>query len=663
MYFYIRIVYAIWNWYYSIKMNSKGEVLLSIPYFNIRTDWTLEALYSALDQSINVPVLVVDDGSSKPLSGLPYFAPFKANGKTVMIVRHWRNKGLYYSRNTASSLASGHRYIAFLDPDDKLHPLALETMLLKYKLNDRHSNLAFVYPSVNHMSENGRQLISIESFKFDSIKLMSQNYLSSFALIDRNVYSILGGMCNTFFEDWEFWKRMVLYGFQGVLVNSPIFFYRRHTFGLSHKISSDLSFDKPALSYKEKICHELVNINARKTLYSKRQSIISNNSNSQKLSKRRGKGGILVIIPWIDVGGAEFYDWYLLKNLENVTIIVESKDHNALLKLYQEITFDIWILPNVLDGFGDLNKACKKFINYLLESRDIKIVYTRNSLLGYKLMKFIKSHNPKILSIDIQHICSQDKLGWEYKTVSFHRYIDRRIFTNVQIYKKQQRILKRKKERITFKTIIYPPLDLILWKNGSSIENSSHIIQSNAIFFIGRLVDEKNPLLWLRVFAQVVKISGHSLVGIIIGDGYLRDQVKKLSMDLGILHFLSFYDYLDAQNIIFHYQKHENNILLITSTNEGLPMVALEALAIGATVITKNVGGIKDLINETRGSHKVFGFDNNNIDFISELIIKIIRNNHSPFRKDNINQTRQMLKKFSLEEFNLKIKNIFSFYP
>lgn len=81
----------------------------------------------------------------------------------------------------------------------------------------------------------------------------------------------------------------------------------------------------------------------------------------------------------------------------------------------------------------------------------------------------------------------------------------------------------------------------------------------------------------------------------VVGDGPLRSQLEDLARELGLaemVHFLGF-------------QPHPLPIIatmdavLFSSKHEGLPMTALEALALGVPVVAPPVGGLIDLLSQS----------------------------------------------------------------
>ncbi len=133
---------------------------------------------------------------------------------------------------------------------------------------------------------------------------------------------------------------------------------------------------------------------------------------------------------------------------------------------------------------------------------------------------------------------------------------------------------------------------------------------------IGRLVPQKRQDLFLEVMASIVKQSLRA-VGLIVGDGHLRDPLESQVEALGL-----------EQNIIFTGARGDipellttMNVLVMSSEQEGFSVTILEAMASGIPVVATDVGGSAEVIK-----HGVNGFlhpfgDNR---AITESVLKIL---------------------------------------
>lgn len=143
-------------------MTHKTSII--IPLYNVK-DYFVEAVESALAQTVPVEIIVVDDGST---DGSKFLAEDYADRVKVI---HQVNKGLPSARNTGIMNATG-TYILPLDADDKLRPTAVERMEKLFE----ETNVDIVSPSFtcfglqNHdvilqMREKDSPGLSLDDFK------------------------------------------------------------------------------------------------------------------------------------------------------------------------------------------------------------------------------------------------------------------------------------------------------------------------------------------------------------------------------------------------------------------------------------------------------------------------------------------------------------------
>ncbi|KAI9338793.1 hypothetical protein BDR26DRAFT_405725 [Obelidium mucronatum] len=195
------------------------------------------------------------------------------------IIHHPTNRGLAETRNTGVRAARGHN-VFFLDPDDILTATALEKLsLLVTKTfgpapRSPSTRIAFLHMPVMHFPDpikpicQQNPIIKTSASKppppsagIDSNKsyvhnanppppsqlseiLKTKNPLTSTSVVSRWDYMAVGGSCPRttirFFEDYDFWLRMLAFGRTGVVGGEPgLFWYRRHDLGMSSKIMKE----------------------------------------------------------------------------------------------------------------------------------------------------------------------------------------------------------------------------------------------------------------------------------------------------------------------------------------------------------------------------------------------------------------------------------------
>jgi glycosyltransferase involved in cell wall biosynthesis len=121
----------------------------------------------------------------------------------------------------------------------------------------------------------------------------------------------------------------------------------------------------------------------------------------------------------------------------------------------------------------------------------------------------------------------------------------------------------------------------------------------NRIVVVGRLSREKGQRLALEALKIANANRAQPIYLDIVGDGPDRAELEQLTMQLGMREQVTFHGFLTNP----YPRIRESALLCIPSEHEGLPNVALEAMALGTGVVATNCSGsLRTLIgNNERG--------------------------------------------------------------
>lgn len=119
------------------------------------------------------------------------------------------------------------------------------------------------------------------------------------------------------------------------------------------------------------------------------------------------------------------------------------------------------------------------------------------------------------------------------------------------------------------------------------------------IVCVGRLSPEKGHLGLLRTFEGLLN-RGVSARLKLVGDGPLRSLLEAEAERMGIENFIVFFGALDEAATLREIAR--SDILVLPSFMEGLPIVLMEGMALGVSVISSQVAGVPELVrNEDNG--------------------------------------------------------------
>jgi len=178
------------------------------------------------------------------------------------------------------------------------------------------------------------------------------------------------------------------------------------------------------------------------------------------------------------------------------------------------------------------------------------------------------------------------------------------------------------------------------------------------ILTIARLV-EKKGIEYLIEACNLLKLSGYNFRCQIIGDGVLKDELKKM---IGILQLC---DVVELIGAVSHDKIPEllttadlfvlPCIIAVNGDRDGIPVSLMEAMALGVPVISTKLTGIPELIEHNQSGLLV---PPKNSKQLAETIAFLIDN---PERRKKFSQNarERILKDFNLQKNVSKLKSIF----
>ena len=121
------------------------------------------------------------------------------------------------------------------------------------------------------------------------------------------------------------------------------------------------------------------------------------------------------------------------------------------------------------------------------------------------------------------------------------------------------------------------------------------------ILFVGRLVDKKGCDILLKAFSILIK-SENKINLNIIGSGPEQKSLEKLTRELGIESSVKFLGALNQINLVKWYQSSKifimPSVVAKSGDQEGLGLVAAEAMACECPVVASNLPAVRDLIDD-----------------------------------------------------------------
>ena len=581
---------------------ARNKPLLSvvIPYYN-RANTIDQTLRSLEGQTLkNFEVIVIDDGSTDVVSKQVFSTLQERYTSLHIQTIRQENQGVAQARNNGIRAAAG-RYIICLDSDDILTStyiekcvVALETspdISLVTSYREHFGVVNEVYPVADYNPE----------------RLIEDNMVTTAAAFRKEAWVRAGGYKSGIsYEDWEFWLTLAENGDWGITLQEPLFQYRVE---LQSRFQEDKDKHWDALQTVKKLHPDykktIAALMKQKRLQRQRavpESAFSNLSRIEDYEVKDGKKpSVLIAIPWMTFGGAEtlIYNFCReLKNSFNISFVTGLPSGNEWQYKFAEISELIYHLPRL---FSD-DRLYFEFISNYISTHHIDILHIIHSGFVFDMLPELKKRHP---NLKVAVTMFNDRVE-EYvqKSVQQQQYID--TFST-----DSKSVAESFKGRFTI------PVPIRVIPNGIDCSNEFNPrlfereavraslgleMDEKAVFFIGRLSEEKNPDVFVEIARRVVsqRTSGPAVKFFVIGDGpmkrHIEDMVHK-SRTRAI-------QYLGYQAEIAKYLS-AADIFVLPSSIEGFPLSILEAMSMGVAVIASRVGAVPDVIADGKNGYVI----------------------------------------------------------
>ncbi len=371
-------------------------------------------------------------------------------------------------------------------------------------------------------------------------------------------------------------------------------------------------------------------------------------------SKENNKINILMIVPWIIVGGADIFNLELIKRLDRnkytFTLISTEPAINNLRQEFEDIA-DVYDITSFLE--------CKDyiaFINYIIEKNNINMIFNTSSLYGYSILPYLKGKYPQIPIVDYIHMEEwyNRNGGYARSSSMLAGIIDKTLVCNSVTENILINHFNRKPDEVE---TVYIGVDTekfnpekynkkeLLKKYG--LENNDKIV----IGYICRISEQKRPMLLAEIIKKTVA-RRKDVLFLIVGEGSMLEKLQDALKGNNLQNNIKF---LPSTNKTPEMYK-ISDITINCSIKEGLALTAYESLSMGVPVISADVGGQRELVEDKVGKlvpsyqdeKDIYDFNytdkeiDNYVDAIDDVILRL-----DEIKK---NCRKKILNKFTLSQ-------------
>lgn len=314
-------------------------------------------------------------------------------------------------------------------------------------------------------------------------------------------------------------------------------------------------------------------------------------------------------------------DISLVGGTERVTSLISSALSNdgfevTILSLFMdgEVKFDIDEKITITKLFEEKISMKKNFLRCIIKLRRFLLSNKIDTLIVVDSISCIFSV-PALIGLKINHIC------WEHfnfinNNGSRLRDFARKLAAHycdvvVTLTHRDQELWKKGIKKIKAKMVTIP--------NPCTFEKTNNLPSLNykIVLAVGRLTKVKGFDLLLEAWAKVCQ-KNQGWILRIVGDGEERENLQNLANHLCISDRVDFVGKVDD---VAEYYK-TSSFLCLSSRNEGLPMVMLEAQAFGLPIVAFDCDtGPAEIIEHGKNGYLV---ENQNVDLLIFSLLKLI---------------------------------------
>ena len=315
-------------------------------------------------------------------------------------------------------------------------------------------------------------------------------------------------------------------------------------------------------------------------------------------TKTSNKINILMFFPWMITGGADRFNLSLINRLDkekyNVIVILTEPNKNVLRQEFEKhaIVYD-------LTSFID-QKYWLAFVNYIIEKEDINVIFNSNSKFGYYVLPYLKARYSRLPIIDYIHMEE-----WYNRNGGYSRYssmldsiIDKTLVCNENSKNILQEHFGRREEDIktVYVGVDEDEFDPAKYNKEKLLEKYSLDKNKHILSYICRISEQKRPILLLAIINKLKEVRKDFKV-LVVGEGNLLQKMKVKAKELNLDEYIQFLGNIEQTEEIYKI----SDLTINCSIKEGIALTSYESLSMGVPIVSSNVGGQAELIDENTG--------------------------------------------------------------
>ncbi|MGQ9530296.1 MAG: glycosyltransferase family 4 protein [Candidatus Bathycorpusculaceae bacterium] len=151
----------------------------------------------------------------------------------------------------------------------------------------------------------------------------------------------------------------------------------------------------------------------------------------------------------------------------------------------------------------------------------------------------------------------------------------------------------------------------------SSFRSNFALPEEKIVLFVGRLVYEKGVHVLVNAVPKILEKVNAKFI--IVGNGYMKEQLSNIVKNMGLSHKVNFTGFVDDETL----RKLQKcaDVSVVPSLFEPFGIVALEAMAAKSPVVVSDTGGLSEIVEHDVTGVKVYA---NNPDSLAWGITRVL---------------------------------------
>lgn len=580
-----------------------------MPVFNVRP-FVAEAITSVLSQSFaDFELLIVDDGSSDGTDEVVR----SFTDPRIRYIRYDKNRGLVAVLNDGLREARG-RYIARMDGDDRMHAERLKRQLAVMEADPGVVVLASFVDIINTDGERTGTWSTDRATKSEEeiARMMPRtNCIAHPSVMMRNDVMKAFRYEGTH-EDWDLWMRLLSRGHRIAKVPEVLLEQRAHTASYMGALKKRMplevrlwrsrsfflrreglrvlfnGFDHAVITAQMRtlaryVLNDLLKPFARdlKRVLTYSPFALMREKKTLERELAVWKGRHLFLFPYLGRGGAEQVHVNILHSVkqEDPLVMITGFSRDRGMAPAFQANANVLELPRALNHPFTRGSAGRRIAQHL-NGLQHPVLFSSLTSTFYEVLPLL---NKEVRTIWLQHafLYQPDGNAQHRSWLPLEPRVDRYVFVSRQAMAEFDHFLFANNVPRDHRS------KLRFISNAIAHAGQARAHERLGLLFVGRDSAEKRLALFLSIAAELQREQPERYRFTVVGPSN-RNNIPGVT-------FTGPID--DQERLTDLYAQHD--ILLLTSSREGFPMVIMEAMAQGLAVVSTPVGDVPNRLDAT----------------------------------------------------------------